>query len=468
MRLRTDTHLSALPPPDQDLNLPFIEAQLRAMPVLDEDGDLVSWTKDPTPAVLHCPPGMKLTGWRDPFVIERPSSLLQYCMVNGSTAREQPAAAPSDFWRICIGSGIKDVGGAVLIYRTKDLRKGTRAALCKLCCSVVTVTMNSALRVGSMLSVHSSSFHFAARELEVRFKKRPVLLLLHKFRSIIVRSFAFLPAEWEYEGLLAMGDGSTGNVWECPLIASLPVYTPPTRIDATTTSRRSSVAGSSPACKAPAAGAAGNASADAADAAAQHQREVLGFNLVHPANMEDARTHHPSPLESCDIDADVLSCADELKHSPAASPRRAQPAESGSSENGANGASGATPPAPDSSSFSFSTWASPLQQAQEAAAAAAAAAEAAAQPPTHFLSISPDACTNPTLYYLGSYADGKFDLSTAIGPYRMDLGDIFYAPNIMADAKVQISEIPCMKRMFQVVQEAQLARHCISATAAPL
>ncbi len=42
---------------------------------------------------------MNLTGWRDPFVLERPSP---------SNNHE---------WVVLIGSGIKDMGGTALVYR---------------------------------------------------------------------------------------------------------------------------------------------------------------------------------------------------------------------------------------------------------------------------------------------------------------------------------------------------------------
>jgi hypothetical protein len=50
-----------------------------------------------------------------------------------------------------------------------------------------------------------------------------------------------------------------------------------------------------------------------------------------------------------------------------------------------------------------------------------------------FFTVSPDACSNPVLYWLGCYAGGRFDLASAAGPFRLDLGDVLYAPNIMAD-----------------------------------
>ena len=60
------------------------------------------------------------------------------------------------------------------------------------------------------------------------------------------------------------------------------------------------------------------------------------------------------------------------------------------------------------------------------------------QPYTHLLCISPDAPTNPVLYWLGNMApEGtRFLLDRAKGPLHLDLGDVLYAPNIMVDHKV--------------------------------
>ena len=59
---------------------------------------------------------------------------------------------------------------------------------------------------------------------------------------------------------------------------------------------------------------------------------------------------------------------------------------------------------------------------------------------THFLCISPDAPTNPVLYWLGAFdhQNTKFILDGAKGPLKLDLGDILYAPNLMIDGKVSI------------------------------
>ena len=57
---------------------------------------------------------------------------------------------------------------------------------------------------------------------------------------------------------------------------------------------------------------------------------------------------------------------------------------------------------------------------------------------THFLCVSPDAPTNPVLYWLGNFDNktSSFLLDKAKGPLQLDLGDILYAPNLMVDDKV--------------------------------
>lgn len=63
----------------------------------------------------------------------------------------------------------------------------------------------------------------------------------------------------------------------------------------------------------------------------------------------------------------------------------------------------------------------------------------------HLFTVSPDAPTNPVLYWTGHVAEDrssgqkgssiKFGLETAKGPYRLDLGDILYAPNVCQDGR---------------------------------
>ncbi len=58
---------------------------------------------------------------------------------------------------------------------------------------------------------------------------------------------------------------------------------------------------------------------------------------------------------------------------------------------------------------------------------------------THLLCISPDAPTNPVLYWLSTFdaAATRFLLGTAKGPLRLDLGDTLYAPNLMLDEQAR-------------------------------
>lgn len=55
--------------------------------------------------------------------------------------------------------------------------------------------------------------------------------------------------------------------------------------------------------------------------------------------------------------------------------------------------------------------------------------------PTYMLAMCPDDSNHAVQYYLGSYCPeaAVFDLSAAQGPFKLDLGDAFYAPNILTD-----------------------------------
>ena len=53
---------------------------------------------------------------------------------------------------------------------------------------------------------------------------------------------------------------------------------------------------------------------------------------------------------------------------------------------------------------------------------------------TYFFCISPDAPTNPVLYWLGHLdEEDVFHFGNEAKPTRLDLGDIVYAPNLMED-----------------------------------
>lgn len=101
VRLRSNPDYGPLPPQECDLQLPFIESQGMAV-ALPGDDKLQTWAKMESPILPLPPPNMPLVGWRDPFVF-------------------QQGGSGSD-WIILMGSGIKGEGGAVLVYRTQNLK----------------------------------------------------------------------------------------------------------------------------------------------------------------------------------------------------------------------------------------------------------------------------------------------------------------------------------------------------------
>ncbi|HEX3661950.1 MAG TPA: glycoside hydrolase family 32 protein [Acidobacteriaceae bacterium] len=74
---------------------PFRESQCLAF----STGDLTHWTKLPQPVIAAPPPGLDVTGFRDPAPWRQ-----------------------GDVWYTALGSGIRGQGGAVLLYRSSDLR----------------------------------------------------------------------------------------------------------------------------------------------------------------------------------------------------------------------------------------------------------------------------------------------------------------------------------------------------------
>jgi beta-fructofuranosidase len=74
----------------------FKESQCLAT---SSDPELIRWTQDPVPVIAGPPPGLEVTGFRDPV-----------------PWRE------GDVWYMIVGSGIRLQGGIALLYRSPDLR----------------------------------------------------------------------------------------------------------------------------------------------------------------------------------------------------------------------------------------------------------------------------------------------------------------------------------------------------------
>ena len=76
------------------------ETQLYAT---SSDPNLLTWTKRPAPVIPTPPEGMKVTGFRDPAPWREPS------LAGGQ-------------WLLALGSGTKEHGGCILLYKSSDLQ----------------------------------------------------------------------------------------------------------------------------------------------------------------------------------------------------------------------------------------------------------------------------------------------------------------------------------------------------------
>ena len=68
------------------------------------DMDLIRWHKQEQPIIPHPPDNMKLTGFRDPYIIQ--------------------TGGPNQKWKMLLGSGIEGQGGTLLLYEATDLTSG--------------------------------------------------------------------------------------------------------------------------------------------------------------------------------------------------------------------------------------------------------------------------------------------------------------------------------------------------------
>ncbi|KAL3140314.1 hypothetical protein ABBQ38_004579 [Trebouxia sp. C0009 RCD-2024] len=107
VRLRSNPECGPLPPAECDLNLPFVETQLAAVP--EGDPTLAMWSKREEPVLPMPPPDMPLVGWRDPYIFE----------IKGKQGNGRE-------WGMLMGSGLKGQGGAIMIYRSESLYGGWR------------------------------------------------------------------------------------------------------------------------------------------------------------------------------------------------------------------------------------------------------------------------------------------------------------------------------------------------------
>ncbi|KAK9916361.1 hypothetical protein WJX75_001798 [Coccomyxa subellipsoidea] len=339
VRLRSNPDCGPLPPPEHDLNLPFVESQCYAVPELGYDGEpdplLANWVKSEEPFLAYPPPDSNLVGWRDPFIFE----------FKGKDGQFKE-------WGMLMGSGIKGKGGSIMVYRSDNLRSG-----------------------------------------------------------------------WRYDGTLCEADSvDTGAMWECPLLLALTVVPEEHRRRSALGSLRSlsnsynnisafhpSSNGSHPA----------SPTADRKSAAAAGPQVQAGFSprkdmaagtrATGRGGTEDGK--EPPPGGGAGGEGAGKSLLSEQLLNPYAD-------EAGTMEDG---------------NLSLEA----AGEAQSNGEVGSSRQEEGQGEPqyTHFLCVSPDAPTNPVLYWLGNFdaQNTRFLLEGAMGPLRLDLGDTLYAPNLLED-----------------------------------
>ena len=77
---------------------------IHTIPVGTGDKDLTRWHKQEQAIIPHPPDNMKLTGFRDPYIIQK--------------------GGPNQKWKMLLGSGIEGQGGTLLLYEATDLTSG--------------------------------------------------------------------------------------------------------------------------------------------------------------------------------------------------------------------------------------------------------------------------------------------------------------------------------------------------------
>ena len=344
VRLRSNAEAAPPPPPEHDLQLPFVESQLAAVPESPGDPLLSRWRKLEAPALPLPPANLPLVGWRDPFIFEVKGEAREG--VNAAEAaarrREGGGGGHSDDdvdddghlchreWGMLLGSGFTGRGGTVLVYRSDELHGG-----------------------------------------------------------------------WRFEGTLCEAESvDTGTMWECPLIARLSE-----REEGDGASGRGGASGSG------GSGVSNNIvpAPPLASSSAPLPPPSLAESAAEAAAAQ-AASAASAAMSGLKIDGEDPKEKEEEEG-------RQRRRNDGGDDNDAKEPSSPCP-SPSSSSSSSSSSAPPPR------------------PHDHFFCVSPDAPTNPVLYWTGSFdaAATRFRLEEASGPHRLDLGDVLYAPNLMTDA----------------------------------
>lgn len=434
------------------------------MPVDPDDDLLIEWKKMEAPFLPFPPAHMQLTGWRDPFLFVANTGVID-AFGNGFPPPEHRAPT----YRMLMGSGIKGKGGAALVYRSSSLTQGWdfEGTLCEGSSEDTGVVWECPLLVPLLpLPVHLRSPHphepprwlvgttalmnpigeeqeegnGGAVENEQSSGREQKSSALSPFSNLppgaragqsmgskrqgqpTVRKH---PAENEHEFEFSSGASTPPQPEAHSQQASVELW-PYNAVSSATTPVRRALGG-----------AVGNVKSQVASLVASIERlatlehwkddlvtehESSQANGVDSSHLQPAMTIHkeePTTIIAGHGDGSESSDHEDrfaLAHSRVPTLQlRGRITSPGSS-------------AQLSSLASYEVH--PLGTA--------------ASRQWHLFTVSPDAPTNPVLYWTGFVdeanarnEDGpswpKFELETAKGPYRLDLGDILYAPNVCQD-----------------------------------
>ncbi|GAX79668.1 hypothetical protein CEUSTIGMA_g7109.t1 [Chlamydomonas eustigma] len=327
--LRSSPSCGPLPPPECDLNLPFIECQLIAWPEDVADPLLKVWCKSHVPLIPLPPPHLNLTGWRDPFIAATPSSTAnkRYIMLLGGGIKQA-------------ASGLVKPGyGAALMYSSEQLHRG-----------------------------------------------------------------------WDYDGILCSGISqppSTGAVWECPILASLPL------LPAMTCRNQSSNMGQD---------AVGACPLSAEHASDVWRRTVFNSNCAVPLKASDLsqqtciaglKCSNATLRDDGSISAEEPAVGEALQVSFSHNARSMDPASMHQTQNSAPQQKSPRCPA-------FTTW---PHNTSENTKNHNHNSSGENEEDALFFCISPDACTNPTLYWIGKHTAANVACSSSsVTPVASQLG----------------------------------------------
>lgn len=188
-----------------------------------DDSQLIKWRKQEQPIIPHPPENIKLTGFRDPYIIQR-----------GDEQKK---------WKMLLGSGVEGQGGTLLVYEASDLASGIAASSAPHSsapeqkqadvCSTIAIPLDTMQRCDSAPlqvawqleeDVSQACQWPASWRWIVKHAKDGTWEFGNDQESIMEAVHA---AGWEYKGSFIkgksrpLGEHDLGAMWECPFFTAV-------------------------------------------------------------------------------------------------------------------------------------------------------------------------------------------------------------------------------------------------------